>query len=79
MLTTFGEPIVCHFGPYSPVQYQRKNDLRPREKNKKEAQYFGRRVVKFMAWIHYIWCFELIKIKFVIIFITFVYAIWIWC
>lgn len=54
MLTTFGQPIVCHFGPYSPIQYQRKNDLRPREKNKKEAQYFGRRVVKFMTWIHYI-------------------------
>lgn len=52
MLTTFRQPIVCHFGPYSRVQYQRKNDLRPREKNKKGAQYFERRVVKFMAWIH---------------------------
>ena len=36
MLTTFRQPIVCHFGPYSRVQYQRKNDLRPREKNTKK-------------------------------------------
>lgn len=41
MLTAFRQPIVYHFEAYSWVQYERKNDLRPRQKKNKKPNIFN--------------------------------------